>query len=142
PESWRGWHARAVLFASRFKLAEARRDFDKALELQPWRTETYPEHDALLQSRADAQGALAVFNRAVERWPDDWRCWSARAFLRRERGLGGAYEDALQAVQLNPRDASSWDVLSQVHFAWSRFVDGIESATKAVEVNPRQWLAW
>jgi tetratricopeptide (TPR) repeat protein len=142
PDNWRGYHARAAVLARRFKLPEARADYTKALALQPHRIETYLEYGALLQSRADAQGAMAIFTDAVERWPDDWRTWSARAFLRRERGMGGAYEDARKAVELNDQDASSWDVLAQVHFAWSRFVDGIESATRAVESNPRQWLAW
>ena len=142
PNDWRGYRARGQAFGNRYKIEEAIKDFDKAVALQPDRVETYLEYADVLKGQGRAAEANTQLTKAVERWPEDWRTWSARAWLRREYGLGGAFEDALKAVEMNPLDASSWNVASQLYFARSEFLQGIDAATRAVEANPDEWLAW
>ncbi|MCB9932972.1 MAG: protein kinase [Planctomycetes bacterium] len=142
PGDWRGWRARGDACGRRYKLAEAVADYERALQLEPNRLELYLEYAERLGSNGRYQEAHTQLTRAVERWPEDWRTWSARAWLRREAGLGDAQSDAQRAVALNPLDAKSWDVASQIYFAHSRFMEGIDAATKAVEADPEEWLAW
>ncbi len=140
-ENARGYARRAAAYGARYMLREAIADYDRALELAPEVVQTYLDYGTLLGSRAMAREAEAVLTRAVDRWPDDWRPRSARAWLRREHGLGQAMEDAKAAVELNPNDAKSWNVMSQLYFAHSNFVDGIDAANRAQEANPNEWLA-
>lgn len=142
PKDWRAWRARGFAYGTRFKLVEAIADYDRALELEPNRLETYLEYADILKSQGRAPEADAQLTKATDKWPEDWRTWSARAWLRREYGLGGGMEDALKAVAMNPQDAKSWDVASQIYFARSNFLEGIDAATRAVEADPKEWLAW
>lgn len=142
PGDWRGWRARGDANGRRYKLADAVADYEKALALEPNKLELYLEYADHLRANGRYPDAHTQLTRAVERWPEDWRTWSARAWLRREFGQGDAQSDAMKAVTMNPLDAKSWDVASQVYFAHSRFMEGIDAATKAVEADPKEWLAW
>jgi serine/threonine protein kinase/tetratricopeptide (TPR) repeat protein len=143
PRDYRAYLARGRVFGARYRLPEARADFDKALELQPWRIETYLEYADLLAERGDARAGEAIAGQAIERWPDDWRGWSARAWLRRHYSLGGqAYEDGKRAVELNPRASAALCVMTQIDFAHGRHLEGIDAATRSVEADPSQWLSW
>jgi serine/threonine protein kinase/tetratricopeptide (TPR) repeat protein len=142
PGDWRGWRARGDANGRRYKLADAVADYEKALALEPNKLELYLEYADHLRANGRYPEAHTQLTRAVERWPEDWRTWSARAWLRREAGLGDAQSDAQKAVAMNPLDAKSWDVASQIYFAHSRFMEGIDAATRAVEADPKEWLAW
>ncbi|MCB9893137.1 MAG: protein kinase [Planctomycetes bacterium] len=142
PNDWRGYRARGSACGLRYKLAEAVADYEKALALEPDRLELYLEYADRLKANGRYPAAEDQLTKAVERWPEDWRTWSARAWLRREANMGGGMEDARKGVELNPLDASSWDVICQIVWGHGRFIEGIEAGTKAVEANPREWLAW
>jgi serine/threonine protein kinase/tetratricopeptide (TPR) repeat protein len=142
PNNWRGWRARGRACGKRYKLAEAIRDYTKALELEPNRLETYLEYAEVLKGQGKPREAEEQLTNAIDKWPQDWRTWSARAWLRREYNLGHAMDDALKAVKMNLQDAKSWDVASQIYFAGSHFLEGIDAATKAVQADPDEWLAW
>ncbi|MEZ5992977.1 MAG: protein kinase [Planctomycetota bacterium] len=142
PNNWRAYRARGFAYGTRYKLAEAVKDYDKAIELEPNRLDTYLEYADILKAQGQARPAEAQLTKAIDQWPEDWRTWSARAWLRREYNLGGALEDARVAVEMNPLDAKSWDVASQIYFGQSRFLEGIDAATNAVEADPKEWLAW
>ncbi|MBZ0136436.1 MAG: protein kinase [Planctomycetes bacterium] len=143
PKDYRGYLARGRVYGSRYSLPEARADFDKALDLQPWRLDTYLEYADLMADRGDPRAGETIMTRAIEKWPGDWRTWSKRSWLRRHYSLGGgAMEDATQAVALNPEDSVALCVLTQLHFAHGRHIDGLDTATRSVESDPQQWLSW
>jgi len=142
PADWRGYRARGDVRARRYRMDDAVPDYEKALTIEPMRLELYTEYADRLRTNGRYPAADAVLSRAVDRWPEDWRTWSARAWLRREGNLGDAIGDGRRGVALNPKDASSWDVISQVLWGHGNHIDGIDAATRAVEANPRQWQAW
>ncbi|MCA8914295.1 MAG: protein kinase [Planctomycetes bacterium] len=142
PRDWRGYRARGSAYGLRYKINEAIKDYEKALSLEPDRLELYLEYAERLKINGRYPAADAQLSKAVERWPEDWRTWSARAWIRREANMPGGMEDARKGVELNPDDASSWDVICQIVWGHGRFIEGIEAGTKAVTANPNEWLAW
>lgn len=142
-EDYRGYLARGRAYGERYKLPEAKADFDKALELQPWRIETYLEYADLLGDKGDPRGGEVVMSQAVDKWPDDWRTWSKRSWLKRHYSLGGGpMEDATRAVEMNPDDPVALCVQTQMFFAHGRHLEGIDAATRSVEHDPSLALSW
>lgn len=143
PTDYRAFLARGRAYGARYQLPEARADFDKAIELQPWRIETYLEYADLLAERGDARAAETVTTQTIEKWPDDWRTWSKRSWMRRHYSLGGdAMDDATRAVEMNPEDSVALCVQTQLYFAHGRHLEGIDAATRSVRSDPTQWLSW
>jgi serine/threonine protein kinase len=142
PNDWRGYRARGDVYARRFKVAEAVADYDQAIGLEPTRLELYLEYSERLRDNNKWREAEAVLGKAVDRWPEDWRTWSARAWLRREGNLGGAIEDARKGTALNALDAKSWNVMCQVLWGNYAHLEGIEAGKRSVEADPQEWLAW
>ncbi|MBK9973571.1 MAG: protein kinase [Planctomycetes bacterium] len=142
PLDVRGYLRRARAYGQRYMFDQAFVDYDRAVNLNQGRVETYIEYGDLLFRRGRLVDAEAQYDIAIGLEPENWLGWHSRGVLRRENNFNGSMADLKRAVTLNDRDAKAWDWMSQVYYGMGALIQGIEAATKAVEIDPNEWLAY
>jgi len=142
PADARGYLRRAAAYGARYVFDQGFADYERGVKLDPNRIESYIEYGELLSRRGRLQDAETQFTKAIELEPDNWLGWHHRGIVRREFQFGGSVQDLKRAVEINPADAKAWCWMSQCHYGNGNLLDGIRAATKAVEINPDEWLAY
>ncbi|MBX3460740.1 MAG: protein kinase [Planctomycetes bacterium] len=140
----RAYVHRARIYFTRARVEEARRDYLRIVELEPRNIEYRLMLGDFLRGlgRAGFADAEIEYSRVVEQAPDDWRGWSARCVLRRDTNFSGCISDGIEATRLNPKAARAWNFMSQSYYGLGRLAEGIEAATRSVEADPTEWLAF
>ena len=142
PLDVRGYIRRAQAQATRYMFDQAYLDFDRAINLDSTRIESFIEYGQALFRRGLLPQAQAQFTRAIELEPDNWLGWHHRGVLFRENDFNRSLSDLRRAIELNPNDAKAYNWMSQCYYGQGQLLDGIRAATRAVEINPDEWLAY
>ena len=95
---------RGVLLITMLQPQDAKRDFDRALEIQPAHAEALVNRGVVLVAEGKPQEALADLNRGIELGPErPERAYYTRATVREDlKDVRGAYADYKAAEALKP----------------------------------------
>jgi tetratricopeptide (TPR) repeat protein len=87
--------------------------------------------------------ALTVFDRLLERWPDDAYGLASRAHLRAQAGqLTLALEDHDHWVQVDPENPQAWFNRGFLLESLERYEDALASFVRATDLAPKLDRAW
>lgn len=133
----RAWHNRGFAFLHAQRHAEARRDFDRALELNEKDADAYVGRGTLLGRTGDYAAALADLHRAIEVDPRYAEAYAKRCFvkmmLQRPADAAG---DCERAVAIDPRHRDAHTNLGVVYAALGRTGDAEASYRRALAIDP------
>ncbi len=137
--------SRAELYLKRQQPAQARRDFEQALSLEPRQSRsdqvvlTLRELGQLLHQEKQYQAALARFDQALKLNPDfvDLQRLRARTLLALQRNdeAGQALDRYLAASPDAP--AEVWKERGLIHSGAGQYLEAVECFTAALRQNPR-----
>ncbi len=96
PECAIAWHRQGVVHAKRGKLAEAEKNFDRALMLGPFTAELANDRGYILFLQDRLSEAEIEFRKAVEHTPDFKPAWTNLGLV---LGQSGQFEEAFKACQ-------------------------------------------
>jgi len=100
------------------RFAEARRDYEQALALNPRFASIWYNHAVVLTRLGSVDSALVAFDRVLALEPDRVHARNDRGALRFRNGdLEGAVADFTRVIELDPR---SWNAYSNRALAYSR----------------------
>lgn len=96
-----------------------------------------------LLSTDGLDGATMVVDRELDRNPESWEGWAAKADILYFQGM---HRSALQccerSIDLNPNNALAWNTRGNALYKLSRYGEAIESYSRAIEIEPLFVKAW
>ena len=96
-----------------------------------------------LLSTDGLDGATMVVDRELDRDPESWEAWAAKADILYFQGM---HRSSLQccerSLDLNPDNALAWNTKGNVLYKMSRYGEAIESYSRAIEIEPLFVKAW
>lgn len=128
------WGVASLLAVDGGRLDSARAWSERAIAVQPDQLEAVAARATLALGDLDAQGATALFTRALQAHPTEGRCWSGLGYARLlARDLTGADEAFRKAVAHMPNHIGTW-----IAWGWCRVMAGQpEAAREAFEAAVR-----
>ncbi|MFJ8916755.1 tetratricopeptide repeat protein [Amycolatopsis sp. NPDC102389] len=128
---------RAWAYEGRDDVAAAKRDFDRALDLNPADPYTWSDRGNLFHNEGDWERALSDLDRAIELDPTYAYSWRGRGSARAELGdLEGAMADLDEAVRLQPDHRWAYTIRSEVHFKRGDVRKAIDEVDVAIRLDP------
>ncbi|MBI3724230.1 tetratricopeptide repeat protein, partial [bacterium] len=93
--------------------------------------------------RADYEGAIADFTKALELDPKSATAWSDRGAARvLAKDNAGALGDCARAIELDPKLATAWSNRAYVRSREGDYDGAISDATRAIELDPKSSRTW
>nr|WP_221471589.1 tetratricopeptide repeat protein [Amycolatopsis umgeniensis] len=115
----------------------AKRDYDRAIELNPTDAYAWSDRGNLFRNRGDWAEALEDLNRAVELDPIYAFSWRGRGSARAELGdLEGAMADLDEAIRLQPEHAWAYTARSEVYEKLEEPRKAISELDIAIRLDP------
>ncbi|QXV56106.1 tetratricopeptide repeat protein [Amycolatopsis sp. TNS106] len=128
---------RAWAYEGREDVAAAKRDFDRAVDLNPADSYAWSDRGNLFHNEGDWERALSDLDRAIELDPTYAYSWRGRGSARAELGdLEGAMADLDEAVRLQPDHRWAYTVRSEVHFKRGDIRKAIDEIDIAIRLDP------
>ncbi|WP_181770735.1 tetratricopeptide repeat protein [Amycolatopsis pittospori] len=128
---------RAWAHEGRDELEATKRDYDRALDLNPADPYVWSDRGNFLRNEADWAPALEDLNRAIELDPTYAYSWRGRGSARAELGdLDGAMTDLDEAVRLQPDHAWAYTARSEVHYKRGELRKAIDELEIAIRLDP------
>ncbi len=123
-------------------LAGALEDISKALEFDPRRAQTWVNRGNLKNYTGDWQGAVADYDTAIACDAEFAEAWTQRGIIQRSHNFHLGQRDLTRAAALNPTDARNYSWRAQINYAFDDLVGAVNDCTRAVELDPKEWMAW
>lgn len=96
-----------------------------------------------LLSAGGLDGAMMVVDRELEKCPDSWEAWSAKAdILYFQEMYSSALQCCERSLKLNADNALAWNTKGNVLFKLKRYEDAIHCYNQAIEIEPLFVRAW
>ncbi len=96
-----------------------------------------------LLSSGGLDGAIMVVERELERDPESWEAWAAKADI---LYLQGRHKPALQcsekSLEINPENALAWNTKGNALYKLSRYEEAIDCYNRAIDIEPLFVRAW
>jgi tetratricopeptide (TPR) repeat protein len=138
PFAERGYHNRGLAYLQSKRYAEARQDFNRAIEINARDADAYMGRGTLLSRTGKSEQALIDFDRAIEIDPNYAEAYAKRCFakmlLDRPRE---ALADCEKAAALDPRHRDAFTNLGVVYAALNRTEDAATSYRRALALDAR-----
>jgi tetratricopeptide (TPR) repeat protein len=96
-----------------------------------------------LLSTSGLDGSTMVVERELERDPDSWEAWSAKADILYLREMfGPALECCEISLGFNSENALAWNTKGNVLYKLGRYEEAIDCYNRAIEIEPLFVRAW
>ena len=96
-----------------------------------------------LLSNGGLDGAMMIVERALERDPDSWEAWAAKADILYLQGMHrSALKCSEMALKFNSENALAWNTKGNALYKLSRYQEAIDCYSKAIEIEPLFVRAW
>jgi tetratricopeptide (TPR) repeat protein len=141
PEAYR---FRANVYATMHRDRLALTDYDRAVQLAPGDAINVELRGHFHQVRGRYALAIADFSSAIALQPARSRTWNSLCWTRllANTNLSQAQADCDRALRLEPTNANALDSRGFVFLRLNRFVDAIDSFSKALNRSPTLASAW
>lgn len=134
---------RGRLFASIGDFDRAMADLDKAIGLVPDASEALVLRARLHQQAGDTDAARADLERVLGRQTDHEAALELRGLIAADRGdYGAAISDFRRLVRQHPEDAVLVGQLGLLYLGDKQPREAIRRFSRALEIDPTQFLAW
>lgn len=131
------WCGLGTAFRRLAQFDEARRCFDRALEIAPGHLQALTHAGELLQSQKQPEAALAYFDRALEQAPHFYSALARRIDVLAECGkFGEAEQAARQALEIFPDSADLHEKLGTVLLSAGQQRLALFEFQQALEIQP------
>ena len=128
---------RAWAHESQDEIEAAKRDYDRALDLNPTDANAWSDRGNLFHNEGDWKRALSDLNRAIELDPTYAYSWRGRGSARAELGdLEGAMTDLDEAVRLEPDHRWAYTARSEVYRKRGEPRKAIQELEIAIGLDP------
>ncbi|RSM68392.1 hypothetical protein DL991_41765 [Amycolatopsis sp. WAC 01375] len=128
---------RAWAYEGQDDVEAAKRDFDRALDLNPADPYVWSDRGNLFRDEGEWEQALSDLNRAIELDPTYAYSWRGRGSARARLGdLEGAMADLDEAVRLQPEHRWAYSIRSEVHFKRGDVRKAIDEIEIAIRLDP------
>lgn len=128
---------RGELLVKEDKEAEALKDFEMAVELDPLLWKAVQNRGVSKGLMGDQEAALADFARVIELNPQYANAWFNRARLKFEKDdLAGAVQDYSQAIRLQPSEVAFYSGRGNALFKMGRNREALSDYNRAVQLDP------
>ena len=128
---------RASLLISVGRVDEARKDLERALNLNSNYSDAYALQSIMAVVQNEKEKALNLAQKAVETGPNSATARIAQSYAQQANfDLEGARKSLEEAVKLNPENALAWARLAEIWLSFAELSKALEAAQKAVSLNP------
>ncbi|MEU3621128.1 hypothetical protein BS329_07160 [Amycolatopsis coloradensis] len=128
---------RAWAYESQDEIERAKRDYDRACDLNPADPYVWSDRGNLFHNEGDWERALSDLNRAIELDPAYAYSWRGRGSARAGLGdLDGAMADLDEAVRLEPDHAWAYTARSEVYVKRGEPREAIDELDIAIRLDP------
>jgi tetratricopeptide (TPR) repeat protein/serine/threonine protein kinase len=141
PEEVEAWNNRGHMYRLLGETDKALADFDQALKLKPDLVQAWNNRGLGHQQLQQWDKAIADFTKAVDLKPASPGIQRNLAWLlatcpeAKLRAPGRAVEAAKKAVELDPRQATSWNTLGAAHYRAGDWQAAVAALEKSVELR-------
>ena len=96
-----------------------------------------------LLSSDGLDGAMMIVEKELEKNPDSWEAWGAKAdiFYLREM-FGSALQCCEKSLRMNPNNAFTLNTKGSVLYKMGRYEEAIDCYNRAIEIEPLFVRAW
>jgi tetratricopeptide (TPR) repeat protein len=110
--------------------------------LSPRGGESINNASRLLSARG-LEGAMMIVEWEIEKEPDSWEAWSAKAdILYIQKMYNESLECCERSIALNSENGLTWTTKGNVYYMLGRYDDAIACYNKAIEIEPFLARAW
>jgi len=96
-----------------------------------------------LLSSEGLEGAMMVVERELERDPENWEAWSAKADIHYfQKNYGASMMCCERSLGLNPDNAFAHNIKGNILYKLGRYNEAIECYNRAIEIEPLFVRAW
>lgn len=96
-----------------------------------------------LLSNGGLDGARMVVEREIDRSPDSWEGWAAKADILYLQGLNKyALQCSEKALSLKPDNALAWNTKGNILYKQGKYEEAIKCYNRAIEIEPLFVRAW
>ncbi len=125
------------------RIDEARRDAERAIELNPARPQAWLLRAGVVRRSGRTEDAIMDVTRAIELDPKIGAAYVLRGDLRFARGdMAGARGDYEVAARLDPKSADVQLVLARLEWTLGNFEGALQTVEQALRLGPDRADAW
>lgn len=125
------------IYKQKKEYAEALRNYEKALELDPRHSETYDSRGTLRSETGDLNSALSDFNKAIEMDPFSASAYTNRGLIFANTGdPDRALADYEKAVKIAPLFAAAYSNRGLIFAGRGEFDRALSDYGRAIEIDP------
>jgi tetratricopeptide (TPR) repeat protein len=96
-----------------------------------------------LLSARGLEGAMTVVEWELEKEPDSWEAWSAKAdILYLQKKYGRSLECCEKSIALNSENGLAWNTKGNAYYMLGKYDEAIACYNKAIEIEPLLAKAW
>ena len=96
-----------------------------------------------LLSSEGVDGALMVVERELEKDPENWEAWSAKAeILYFQKKHEASMQCCERSIGLNPDNALAFNIKGNLLYKQGKYKDAIDCYNRAIEIEPLFVRAW
>jgi tetratricopeptide (TPR) repeat protein len=96
-----------------------------------------------LLSAEGLDGAMMVVERELEKNPESWEAFGAKADILYLREMyGSALQSCEKSIKLNPNNAFAWNTKGNALYKLGRYEEAIFCYNQAIEIEPLFVRAW
>jgi Flp pilus assembly protein TadD len=125
------------------RYAEAIREFDSAITLDPSSADAYRRRAMSKRENADLKGSLNDFNKAIELDPKNYQTFLGRGILREKTGdEQGAMNDYTRGIELNPQYPNGYSYRGLLKINLKDYPGAIRDFDMAISLDPKNRSAY
>ena len=125
------------------QFAEAIKDYNKAIELNPNYAAAYSNRGNAKDNLGEPQAAIEDCNKAIELNPNSALAYNNRGNAKNKLGQHqAAIEDYTKAIELNPNEATAYNNRGNAKYELGELKEAIKDYNKAIELNPNEATAY
>jgi eukaryotic-like serine/threonine-protein kinase len=121
------------------KVDEAVTYYRKSVELNPKEPLTYYNLGNALRKQKKLDEAIACYQKAIDLDP---KFAYAQSLLDKALKARRTIDEATKAIELKPKDWSSWNQRAWAYFQQQRWDEAVADYSKAIELNPNVHTTW
>ncbi len=96
-----------------------------------------------LLSTRGLEGAMMIVEWELEKEPDSWEAWSAKAdILYLQKKYDKSLECCEKSITLNSENGLTWNTKGNVYYMLGRYDEAIACYNRAIEIEPLLAKAW
>ncbi|MFH1347216.1 MAG: tetratricopeptide repeat protein [Candidatus Margulisiibacteriota bacterium] len=138
-----GWVDRGTALLKFKKYDEAIKCFDKAISINPHKTNAYSNKAFILVQQNKIDETISLLNDAESKNPDDYKILYLKAnILANLNKYNESMISTDKALRLNPNHEGLWILKGNINELLGKYANAVESYNNALIINPKNAYTW